>query len=245
MQINALITGASRGIGRQIAIEFAKLGYNLILNYNQSKILAEELSEYIKNNFNVQVYIFKADMSKKEDIDQLVEFSYSKFEKIDVLINNSGICYDKEFCDRQVEDFIKTFSVNLFGPFYLSKIVGEKMFNNRFGKIVNISSNNSINGQYPTTIDYDASKSALNSLTKNLAIQFAPFVNVNAIAPGWIDTDMNKNVLTDEIKQLEAQRILKRRIGTTLDIANLVCFLVSEKSDYIDGQIIVIDGGMF
>ena len=119
------------------------------------------------------------------------------------------------------------------------------MVSNKFGKIVNISSNNSINGFFPTTIDYDASKSALNILTKNLAIQFAPYVNVNAIAPGWIDTDMNKDLLTNDIKELESQRILKHRIGEPCDVANLVSFLVSEKSSYINGQIIVIDGGMF
>ena len=119
------------------------------------------------------------------------------------------------------------------------------MYENKYGKIVNISSNNSINGFYPTTIDYDASKSALNSITKNLAIEFSPYLNVNAVAPGWIDTDMNKNVLTEDIKDLEAQRILKKRIGKAKDVANTVSFLVSDKAEYIDGQIIVVDGGMF
>ncbi len=244
-RLTALITGASRGIGKAIAMELASNGYNLLLNYNKSKEKAENLVEVIKQKYNVEVFSFKADISKQEEIDQLVKFTFSKFDTIDILVNNAAICIDKEFNDRSVEDFKMTFNLNLFGVFYLSKIIGNKMVSNKFGKIVNISSNNSINGFFPTTIDYDASKSALNILTKNLAIQFAPYVNVNAVAPGWIDTDMNKDLLTNDIKELESQRILKHRIGEPCDVANLVSFLVSEKSSYINGQIIVIDGGMF
>lgn len=245
MSRNALITGASRGIGREIAITLAKEGCNVIINYNKSEEKAKELVKLIKEKYKVSAYEFKCDISNEKDADQLVEFAYSKLDKIDILINNAGICIDKEFSDRTVGDFLKTFSLNTFGAFYLSKKIGQKMYENKYGKIVNISSNNSINGFYPTTIDYDASKSALNSITKNLAIEFSPYVNVNAVAPGWIDTDMNKNVLTEDIKDLEAQRILKKRIGNAKDVANAVSFLVSDKADYIDGQVIIVDGGMF
>ena len=245
MSRNALITGASRGIGREIAITLAKEGCNVIINYNKSEEKAKELVKLIKEKYKVSAYEFKCDISNEKDADQLVEFAYSKLDKLDILINNAGICIDKEFSDRTVGDFLKTFSLNTFGAFYLSKKIGQKMYENKYGKIVNISSNNSINGFYPTTIDYDASKSALNSITKNLAIEFSPYVNVNAVAPGWIDTDMNKNVLTEDIKDLEAQRILKKRIGNAKDVANTVSFLVSDKAEYIDGQIIVVDGGMF
>lgn len=245
MSRNALITGASRGIGREIAITLAKEGCNVIINYNKSEEKAKELVKLIKEKYKVSAYEFKCDISNEKDADQLVEFAYSKLDKIDILINNAGICIDKEFSDRTVGDFLKTFSLNTFGAFYLSKKIGQKMYENKYGKIVNISSNNSINGFYPTTIDYDASKSALNSITKNLAIEFSPYLNVNAVAPGWIDTDMNKNVLTEDIKDLEAQRILKKRIGNAKDVANTVSFLVSDKAEYIDGQIIVVDGGMF
>ena len=245
MSRNALITGASRGIGREIAITLAKEGCNVIINYNKSEEKAKELVKLIKEKYKVSAYEFKCDISSEKEVDQLVESAYSKLGKIDILINNAGICIDKEFSDRTVGDFLKTFSLNTFGAFYLSKKIGQKMYENKYGKIVNISSNNSINGFYPTTIDYDASKSALNSITKNLAIQFSPFVNVNAVAPGWIDTDMNKNVLTEDIKDLEAQRILKKRIGNAKDVANTVSFLVSDKADYIDGQVIIVDGGMF
>lgn len=245
MSRNALITGASRGIGKEIALLLAKERCNIIVNYNNSKKEAEELVKLIKQNYGVEAYSFKADVSSEKEIDQLVDFAYSRFKNIDILINNAGICIDKEVADRTVSDFLKTFSLNLFGVFYLSKIIGKRMFESKFGKIVNISSNNSINGFYPTTIDYDASKTALNSLTKNLAVEFSPFVNVNAVAPGWIDTDMNKELLTEDIKEMESERILKKRIGSPRDVAEVVSFLVSNKADYVDGQVIVVDGGMF
>ena len=243
--LNALITGASRGIGRAIAIELAQNGANIIINYNKSQKKAEELCNELKNKYNVQAYAIQADIGKEEDRERLVATAYSFFNKIDILVNNAGVCYDMEVADRTVNRFIETFNTNLFSVFHLTKVIGEKMKKNQFGKIVNISSNNSINGFYPTTIDYDASKSALNSLTKNFAIELAPFVNVNAVAPGWIDTDMNKDVLTPDIKELESKRILKNRIGTPKDVADLVLFLLSSKADYITGQIIAVDGGMF
>lgn len=241
----AIITGASRGIGRAIAMQLASEGFSLILNYNKSTLLANELCKELIKKYNIEAFSFKADVSNEKEVDEMVKFALEKFEKIDVLVNNAGICNDLPFDERTVSCFQKTFETNLFSVFYLSKLVGRIMQKNKYGKIVNISSNNSINGFYPTTIDYDASKSALNSLTKNLSIEFAPFVNVNAVAPGWIDTDMNKGVLTDDIAELECERILKRRIGSPQDVANLVSFLVSDKADYIDGEVIVIDGGMF
>lgn len=243
--LNALITGASRGIGREIAIQLAQNGANVIVNYNKSKHLAEELCRELQEKYGVKALAIQANIGDEKSVDRLVSTIYSAFDKIDILVNNAGICCDMELCDRTVGCFKKTFETNLFGVYQLTKIIGSKMKENKSGKIVNISSNNSINAFYPTTIDYDASKSALNLLTKNFAIEFAPYVNVNAVAPGWIDTDMNKEVLTPDIAELEAKRILKNRIGTPKDVANLVLFLISNESDYITGQIIAVDGGMF
>lgn len=245
MAYNVLVTGGSRGIGRQIALQFAQKGNNIIITYNKTKELSENFVAELQNNFNIKAFCKKVNMSNLSEIDQLVEFATNKLGNIDILVNNAGICIDKELYDRTVSQFVETFKINLFSVFELSKKIGERMYQNKFGKIINISSNNSINCFYPTTIDYDASKSALNSLTRNLAIQFAPYVNVNAVAPGWIDTDMNKEVLTPDVAELEVQRILKRRIGKPSDVANLVEFLCSDKAEYINGEIIVIDGGMF
>lgn len=240
----ALITGASRGIGESIARTLANDGFDLILTYKNSVEKANNLAKELENNYKIKALTFCCDISKSEDCENLALFCYNNFKNIDVLINNAGICIDKELHDRTVSHFIETFNTNVFGPFLLTKIIGDQMVRNRHGKIVNISSNNSINQFYPTTIDYDASKCALNSLTKNFAIEFAPYVNVNAVAPGWIETDMNKD-LSKEYMESEKEKILKKRIGTPQDIANLVSFLVSDKAEYINGQIIVIDGGMF
>ena len=241
----ALITGASRGIGKQIALQLASGGINVVINYNSSKQLAEELSKIIERKYGVKSIAIKADVSKVEEVDKMLEQVKETFGKIDYLVNNAGICVDMDVKDRTVGQFVKTFEINTFSTFYLCKTVGSAMKLNGFGKIVNISSNNSINCFYPTTIDYDASKCAVNSLTRNFAIELAPEVNVNAVAPGWIDTDMNKDVLTEDIIPLEAGRVLKKRIGTPQDVANIVSFLLSDKADYITGQIIVVDGGMF
>lgn len=240
----ALVTGASRGIGRAIAIELASKGFDVVINYLKSDDKAKNVADFITNNYNVQAKIFKADISKEDEVKNLFDFCIKEFKKIDVLVNNAGICFDIELSDRTFGQFVNTFKTNVFGVFALTKLVGEHMVGNRYGKIVNISSNNSINCFYPTSIDYDATKSALNSMTKNFAIEFSPYVNVVAVAPGWVETDMNKD-LTPDIMELEKERILKKRIGKPEDVAKLVSFLVSDDAEYINGEIIVIDGGMF
>lgn len=240
----ALITGASRGIGRAIAVELASRGCNIVLNYIKSTELAEELAKELQKQYNIKAVAFKADISCQNEVEKLVDFTIKNFNKIDILVNNAGVCYDLELTDRTVGHFEKTFKTNVFGAFYLSKLIGDHMVGNKYGKIVNISSNNSTNCFYPTSIDYDASKAALNNLTKNFAIALSPYVNVNAVAPGWVETEMNKD-LTPDIMELEKERILKKRIGKPEDVAKLVAFLVSDDADYINGEIIIIDGGMF
>ena len=240
----ALVTGASRGIGKAIAIELASKGCDVVINYLNSKEKAEEVANFIQNNFKVKAKTFKADISNENEVKRLFDFCVTEFKKIDILVNNAGICFDIELSDRTFGQFVNTFKTNVFGVFALTKIVGEHMVTNKYGKIVNISSNNSINCFYPTSIDYDATKSALNSMTKNFAIEFSPYVNVVAVAPGWVETDMNKD-LTPDIMELEKERILKKRIGKPEDVAKLVAFLVSDDAEYINGEIIVIDGGMF
>jgi len=240
----ALITGASRGIGKAIAIKLASLKYNLIINYVNSDEKAKNLTNELNKKYGIEAYHFCADIGNPEQIKSLYDFAKIKFKNIDILVNNAGICVDEELENKSFEQFIRTLSVNLVGPFELCKLVGKDMMVNKYGKIINISSNNSINCFYPTTIDYDASKAGLNNLTRNLAIQFSPYINVNAIAPGWIETEMNKD-LTPDIMELEKEKILKKRIGTPEDIANIVAFLISDDASYINGAVIVADGGTF
>ena len=236
-----LITGASRGLGSSIARVFAKNNHNIILNYNNSEkealILAQELRKY-----NVEVLPIKADITKEEEIKTMVNISLEKFKKIDVLVNNAGIAIDTTFEDKTKENFIKTIDTNLIGPFLISKYVGESMLKEKQGCIINISSTNGIDSYYEYSLDYDASKAGLISLTHNLALHYAPYIRVNCIAPGWINTEMNKNLDKDYIKE-EESKILLNRFAEPEEIAKVVYFLSTEDAKYINNETIRVDGG--
>ena len=145
---------------------------------------AEELSNYLKEEYKIETLVIKEDVSNEKQVKNMVEKIINKFGRIDVLVNNAGIAIDKEFEDRTVEDWKRTLEVNTIGTFLVSKYASENMMKNKSGKIINISSTNGINTFFPSSIDYDASKAAIINLTYNLAIQFAPYINVNAVAPG-------------------------------------------------------------
>jgi len=198
-----LVTGSSRGIGRATAIEFAKNNYDIVINYNSSENKAKEVEKEIKK-YGVNCITIKCDISNEEEVKNMVNEILNKYNKIDVLVNNAAVCFDSLFDDKTTNNFKRTMEVNVLGTFLVSKYVGKIMYDNKYGKIINLSSTNGINTYFPMCIDYDASKASIISLTHNLAIQFAPYVNVNAVAPGWIDTDMNKDVLTPDIAELEA-----------------------------------------
>lgn len=241
----ALVTGSSRGIGRATAYELAKRGYDVIINYRKNKKPAEDLIRRIKTDFNVKTALFCADVSKENDIKLMVDEIKKDFGRVDVLVNNAGIAIDCDFKDKTVENFIKTISVNLIGPFLMAKYVAPLMLEQKSGKIINVSSNNATTCFYPTSADYDASKAALDNLTKNMAIEYAPYINVNAVAPGWVDTDMNKDIFADEeVKRLECERILVKRFAEPEEIAKVIAFLASSDADYINGTVITVDGGM-
>lgn len=239
----ALITGASRGIGAGIAKKFAENGYDIILNYNNSEEqalrLAKELSKI------TEVLPIKCDVSKEQEVINMVNAAIKRFGRIDVLVNNAGISIDKLFAEKTPDDFRKTFDTNVIGTFLLSKLVGEIMSGNRWGRIINISSTNGINTYFPMCADYDASKAAINSLTHNLAVQFAPYVNVNAIAPGFIGTESELGAMDKEFIDYEKEKIMVRRIGTEEDVANLALFLASDNASFINNEIIRIDGGTY
>ena len=238
-----LITGAGRGIGRAIARKFASNGYNIILNYNSSKDLAMALANELKTM--VEVLTIQADISDEQQVKNMVDKSIERFGKIDVLVNNSAICIDKLFYDRTKEDFDKTFTVNVTGTFLVSKLVGEQMLAKKSGNIINLTSTNAINTYFPMCIDYDASKSAIISLTHNLAVQFAPYINVNAVAPGFIGTETELDGMDEDFIALETQKVMIRRMGTEEDVANLVYFLSSPEASFINNQVIKIDGGIY
>lgn len=240
----AFITGGSGGIGKAISERFAKEGYTLIFNYKENTLKAEELKTELENKYNAEVFTIKADLSDEKAIVDMVETIISKYGKIDVLVNNAGIVIDKEFNDRTVEDWTETLKVNLIAPFLLTKLIGSKMYENKSGVIINISSTNGINTYYPTSADYDASKSGLISLTYDSAVQYAPYVRVNCIAPGWVNTEMNKELEENFIKG-ETEKILVKRFGEPEEIANVVCFLASDEASFINSEVIKVDGGWY
>lgn len=240
----AFITGGSRGIGKAISERFAKEGYTIIINYKENTVTAEELKKELESKYNTEVFTIKADLSDEKSIADMVDTILNKYEKIDVLVNNAGIVIDKEFNARTVEDWTETLKVNLIAPFLLTKLIGNKMYDNKNGVIINISSTNGINTYYPTSADYDASKSGLISLTYNSAVQYAPYVRVNCIAPGWVNTEMNKELEEDFIKE-ETQKILVRRFGEPEEIANVVYFLASNEATFINSEVIKVDGGWY
>lgn len=237
-----LITGGTKGIGKSIALKFAKNSYNLILNYINDTQNAEFFKEELENTYNVNVLLIKADISNEHDVIKLLNESISRFGSIDILINNAGIAIDTTLEDKTVDNFKKILDVNLIGPFLTSKYIGSEMFKNKNGRIINISSNNSIDSYYPESMDYDASKAGLNILTKDFAKLYAPHVLVNAVAVGWTDTDMNKN-MDMEYRRNEEEKILLNRFAKPEEIANVVYFLATEAT-YINSSIIKVDGGV-
>lgn len=240
----AFITGGSRGIGKAISERFAKEGYDLIVNYKGQTDKAEELKNKIENKYNGKVMLVKADLSNEESILKMVNEINNRYKKIDILVNNAGIAIDKKFENRTVENWEETLKVNLIAPFVLTKLIGSKMFEEKSGVIINISSTNGINTYYPSSVDYDASKSGLISLTYDSAVQFAPYVRVNCVAPGWVNTEMNKELEVDFVKE-ETQKILLKRFAEPEEIANVVYFLASNEASFINSEVIKVDGGWY
>ena len=242
MKKTVLITGGSRGIGRSTVIEFAKKGYNVVINYLNSEDNAFQLKKEVEEKYQVKALTIKADVSNEEDVKNMVSTIIKEFGHIDCLVNNAGIAIDTIFEDKTKENFIKTLNINLIGPFLVSKEVGKYMLDAKKGIIINVSSTNGIDTIYPESIDYDASKAGLISLTKNLALQYAPYIRVNSVAPGWVKTDMNKELDNAFIEE-ENKKILLNRFADSSEIAKVIVFLASDDASYINGEVIRVDGG--
>lgn len=237
-----LITGASRGIGKQIAITFAKEGYDIVVNYRTENEDLQTLRKEIEN-FNVQCLTVQGDVSNYEDCERIAKEAIDKFGKIDVLVNNAGITRDMLLLRMKQEDFKQVVDVNLVGTFNITKHVSQYMMKARSGRIINISSVVGISGNAGQA-NYAASKAGIIGFTKSLAKELASRnILVNAVAPGFISTDMT-SVLKDDVKDNIVNTIPLKREGTAQDVANVVKFLASDDSSYITGQVINVDGGM-
>ena len=235
----AIITGASRGIGRDIAKSLAKLGINVIANYNKSEKQAKELQEELKKE-NINIDIFKADVSKREEAKEMIKFVQKKYNKIDILINNAGISEYKLFTEETDEDWQRVINTNLYSAFVMCQEVVPSMIKQKNGVIINISS---IWGMVGASLEviYSISKAGLDGLTKSLAKELAPCnIRVNSISPGIINTHMNQNLSKEAIDNLK-EEIPLQKIGNPQDISRCVEWLI--KDEYTTGQIISINGG--
>ena len=239
----ALVTGAARGIGRAIARELAEYHYDVVINYLTSEKEAFELREELISKYNVRCLAIRADVSKEEEVDAMISKVEDELGGVDILVNNAAIDLSNLFRLKTADEFRRTMDVNVIGAYNVSKRVHEHMKKNQFGRIVNIASTNGINTYYPMCIDYDASKAALISLTHNLAVQFAPYVTVNAIAPGFIGTESELDGYDEEFLEEEVNKILVGRYGEPEEVAHLVRFLISDEAAYINNSVIRIDGG--
>ena len=234
-----IVTGGSRGIGAAIVKELAKEKYNVVLNYNNSEEAAKQIQKELEEE-NIRIEIFKADVSKREEIRKLVNFTLDRYTNIDVLINNAGIDQIKPFMDITDEDWKKLMQVNLNSVFYCSQEVLENMIHNKKGCIINISSIWGITGA-SCEVHYSASKAAIDGLTKALAKEMGPSnIRVNSIAPGIIETEMNKDLTQEDIKEIINQ-IPLGRIGKPEEIAKSMKWLIED--GYVTGQVISVDGG--
>lgn len=238
-----LVTGGAQGIGKAIVLELAKNHYDVVINYLTSNKAAALLEEEIKKNYDVRVMTIQADVSKEEEVDAMISLIEKKWGGVDILINNAAVDLSNLFHLKTADEFRKTLDVNVVGAFNCSKRVYRHMLDQEYGRIINISSTNGINTYYPMCIDYDASKAALISLTHNLAFEYGPYINVNAIAPGFIGTDNELDGYDEEFLKEEQEKIMVNRYGKPKEVAYLVKFLISDEANFINNTIIRIDGG--
>ncbi len=237
-----LVTGSSRGIGRETIIEFAKNKYNVIINYNKSKNKALKLKEFVEKKYKVEALVIKCDISKENEVIEMINESIKKFKKIDVLVNNAGIAIDNDLFLKDSDEFKKVINVNLLGSYLVTKHLSKHMINNKKGNIIFISSTNGIDTNYEYSIDYDASKAGVISLMKNFSNILSPYVRVNTIAPGWVETEMNKE-LDNKMMDEEKKRIMLNRFAEPNEISKVIYFLASDDASYINNSVIRVDGG--
>ena len=241
MAKTAVITGATKGLGKQIALELAKDGFEIVINYRTENDSLAQMVEEI--NKTTKAYTFKADISNFDEAKALIDFATSETGKIDLLVNNAGITNDKLLVRMSEEDFSKVIDINLKGTFNCIRHASRLMMKQKFGRIVNISSVIGLIGNVGQA-NYAASKAGVIGLTKSAAREMAPYsVTVNAIAPGFIKTDMT-HVLPEEIVEKVLDNTPLQSMGDAQDVANAALFLASDMSKFVTGQVVRVDGGL-
>lgn len=242
---SAIVTGSSKGIGAAIAKAFSLEGADVLINYNKSRAKAFELENSLRNDSRVKgkVSSYRADVSNIRQSKALVARALREFGKIDILVNNAGILLSKKFPETSEKDFDQTMNVNLKSAFFLCQAVAPIMLKQKHGNIINISSVSALAQRSGLTyVDYVSSKAGMIGLTRSLAVNLGPYINVNAICPGTIETDII-SWMPKQIKDTMASESLLNRLGKPEDIADTCVFLASDESDFITGEIITVAGG--
>lgn len=242
MKQTAIVTGGSRGIGRAVAMRLAKDGMNLVINYRGNSAAAEE-TERLCRELGAEVLLVQGDVSRAEDCEKLAAQAKEAFGRVDVLVNNAGITRDGLLARMTEEDFRAVLDVNLVGPWNMMKAVNRIMMKQRYGRIVNLSSVTGLMGNMGQT-NYAAAKAGIVGMTKSYAREVASRgITVNAVAPGFIDTDMTE-AMPEGAKDKIITGIPMGRTGIPEDVAEAVAFLASEQAGYITGEVLRVDGGM-
>lgn len=242
MKQTAIVTGGSRGIGRAVAMRLAKDGMNLVINYRGNSAAAEE-TERLCRELGAEVFLVQGDVSRAEDCEKLAAQAKEAFGRVDVLVNNAGITRDGLLARMTEEDFRAVLDVNLVGPWNMMKAVNRIMMKQRYGRIVNLSSVTGLMGNMGQT-NYAAAKAGIVGMTKSYAREVAGRgITVNAVAPGFIDTDMTE-AMPEGAKDKIITGIPMGRTGKPEDVAEAVAFLASEQAGYITGEVLRVDGGM-
>ncbi len=240
----AVVTGASRGIGRAIARKLASCGAQVVVNYARSEAEAASLAEELSRDFGAKIILSKFDVASEDEVNAAFEKILTETGGVQILVNNAGIALDGLIVRMKKEDWDRTLGVNLSGVFYCSRAVTKAMMKQRYGRIINLSSVIGLSGNAGQTA-YSATKAAVFGFTKSLARELGSRgVTVNAIAPGYIVTDMTESIKDEQKEQLLAQ-IPLGRLGTVQDIADAAAFLASPNTGYITGQILSVNGGMY
>lgn len=237
-----LVTGGTRGIGRATALKFAKLGAKVVAVFASNQSMADSLIDEI-NAFGGEIKVIKADISIESELDKIVNLTLDLYGKIDILINNAGIVFDREFEEIKYDESLKILKTNMLAPLFLSQKIAPIMIDkSQKGVIINVSSTSGMYDFNPGTADYAMSKIALQSLTKDLSLKYSPKIRVNAVAPGWVNTDMNADLPKDFVESETSKYHLKRWAEPD-EIADSIIYLASDNASYVTGQVLVLDGG--
>ncbi len=237
----AIVTGASRGIGKATALLFAREGAKVVVNYFSAEEDAFLVVDEARK-LGSEAIAIKCDVSKEKEVREMIQKTIDTFGRLDILVNNAGVVFDIPIFEKTVAQWKRTLEVNLVGTFICSKYASEYMQRTGGGTIINISSTNGINTLSPESADYDASKAGVINLTKNLAKELAPTIRVNSVAPGWVDTEMNQDLPKDFVEE-ETEKIYLKRFAEPEEIGKAILFLASDEASYITGSIIKVDGG--